>query len=33
MKDHTVTVTAEKLTFAPTFNVAVQFIDRNVAEG
>ncbi len=33
MKDHTVTVTAEELTFAPTFNVAVQFIDRNVTEG
>ncbi len=33
MKDHTVTVTAEELTFAPTFNVAVQFIDRNVSEG
>ena len=33
MKDHTVTVTAEELTFAPTFNVAVPFIDRNVTEG
>ncbi|GMQ93612.1 MAG: benzoate-CoA ligase family protein [Acidimicrobiia bacterium] len=33
MIDHTVTVTAEELTFASTFNVAVPFIDRHIAEG
>ena len=33
MKDHTVTVSTKELAFAPTFNVAVQFIDRNVADG
>ncbi|MFV1963216.1 MAG: AMP-binding protein, partial [Acidimicrobiia bacterium] len=33
MNDHTVTVTAEDMTFAPTFNVAVPFIDRHLVEG
>ncbi len=33
MNDHTVTVTPEELIFAPTFNVAVPFIDRHLAEG
>ncbi|GMQ97643.1 MAG: benzoate-CoA ligase family protein [Acidimicrobiia bacterium] len=33
MIDHTVTVTAEDMTFAPTFNVAVPFIDRHLGEG
>ena len=33
MIEHTVAVTAEELTFAQTFNVAVPFIDRNIAEG
>ncbi|GBE24272.1 benzoate--CoA ligase [bacterium BMS3Bbin02] len=31
--NHTVAVTAEELTFAPTFNVAVPFIDRHITEG
>jgi benzoate-CoA ligase family protein len=31
--DHTLAVTAEEISFAPTFNVAVPFIDRHVAEG
>ncbi|MEZ5176380.1 MAG: benzoate-CoA ligase family protein [Acidimicrobiia bacterium] len=31
--DHTVVADAEQLTFAPTFNVAVPFIDRHTAEG
>jgi benzoate-CoA ligase family protein len=31
--DHTVAVTHEGLTFAPTFNVAVAFIDRHIDEG
>jgi len=31
--DHTVAVAAEELTFAPTFNVAVPFIDRHIVEG
>jgi len=31
--DHTVGVTAEELIFAPTFNVAVPFIDRHIDEG
>jgi len=31
--EHTVAVTAEGLTFAPTFNVAVPFIDRHITEG
>ncbi len=31
--DHTVAVTAEELTYAPTFNVAVPFIDRHIEEG
>jgi len=33
VNDHTVTVTASDLTFAPTFNVAVPFIDRHLDEG
>jgi benzoate-CoA ligase family protein len=31
--DHTVAVTPDELTFAPTFNVAVTFIDRHISEG
>ncbi len=31
--DHTVDITAEELTFAPTFNVVVPFIDRHITEG
>lgn len=31
--DHNVTVTAEKLTFTPVFNVAVPFVDRHITEG
>ena len=33
MQDHTVTVTDEEITFSPTFNVAVPFIDRHLDEG
>jgi benzoate-CoA ligase family protein len=32
VKDHTVTLTPEELTFSPTFNVAVPFIDRHLNE-
>lgn len=31
--DHTVAVSVEELTYASTFNVAVPFIDRHIAEG
>ncbi len=33
MQDHTVAVTDEGIEFSPTFNVAVPFIDRHLAEG
>ncbi|HHC07300.1 MAG TPA: benzoate-CoA ligase family protein [Actinobacteria bacterium] len=33
MQDHTVVVSDRELTFAPTFNVAVPFVDRHLTEG
>jgi len=33
VRDHTVAVHEDELTFAPVFNVAVPFIDRHLAEG